>query len=121
MSRLKVSRRVKAVLHHGPFLLAFVMLTAPYAGFADELTGSAESQEAAPEQLHISETDEEQSENRIIRYHWIGGRLDRVTVEHSNGLHEVYQNSDARNNLWNADETELGDRRNVRQWRLGDW
>ena len=50
----------------------------------------------------------------------IGGRLERLTVRHKNGITEIYQNQrdDA---IWFAHENELGEVQNVRQWRLGGW
>ena len=56
-----------------------------------------------------------------IHEYWVGGRLERVTVDRKTGLSEVYQNENRENSLWNSDENELGGTQNVRQWRLGSW
>ncbi|MYD75500.1 MAG: hypothetical protein F4244_02555 [Gammaproteobacteria bacterium] len=83
----------------------------------------AEEQQEIPENegQPLVEADAEETDSYTIVEYRIGGRLDRITVDRDNGLYEVYRNNDLKSNLWNADETELGDIQNVRQWRVGTW
>lgn len=113
MNRLKAIEAATLMLL---YTVAIVAMVAPHHGFAHELPESGQSSE-----LSVIELDEKNTTNYTVLHHWVGGRLDRVTVERDNGIYEVYQNSDSMNNLWNADETELGHKNNVRQWRLGTW
>ena len=121
MGKLKVTESVEKTLGRGAVILAFAILVIPVSGFAHEIPENEETEELLLEESSSSGQTEEESDQRTVIYHWVGGRLDRVTVEHPNGLREVYQNTDSRNNLWNADEAELGHLQNVRQWRLGSW
>lgn len=50
----------------------------------------------------------------------VGGRLERVTVTRRNGVTEIYQNHRA-DTVWVSEEAELGDIRNMRQWKIGSW
>ncbi len=50
----------------------------------------------------------------------VGGRLERVTVNWNNGITEVYKNG-RDDTIWHSEEDSLGDRSNVRQWRVGSW
>ena len=68
-----------------------------------------------PEDLTVKE-----NENFELQELRVGGRLERVTVKWNNGVTEVYQNK-RKNTVWSAEENELGDAQNVRQWRLGSW
>jgi len=74
-----------------------------------------EQQLLIPEDLTVKEN--ESFELQELR---VGGRLERVTVKWNNGVTEVYQNK-RKNTVWSAEENELGDAQNVRQWRLGSW
>lgn len=121
MGNLKITESLEAMLGRGVVVLAFAMLAIPDSGCAHELPKTEETEALLlTESLSSGQTEEEPAQRTII-YHWIGGRFDRVTVEHPGGLREIYQNTDSRNNLWNADETELGQLQNVRQWRFGSW
>jgi len=102
-------------------VIALVMLFIPASGLAHEVPKTGETEELLLEESSTSEQTEQESSESIIIYYRVGGRLDRVTVERPSGLPEVYQNNNSRNNLWNADESELGDLQNIRQWRLGSW
>lgn len=82
----------------------------------------AQSQEEAetdplliPEDLAVEQNGKVQFEELRI-----GGRLERLTVRHKNGVTEVYQNQRA-DSIWFAEENELGEPQNVRQWKLGGW
>ena len=55
-----------------------------------------------------------------MQEHRVGNRLDRVTVKWNNGITEVYQN-ERDDTIWFAEEESLGDRPNVRKWRIGSW
>ena len=50
----------------------------------------------------------------------VGGRLERVTVTHKNGITEVYKNNRG-DTLWNAQENEIGEIPNMREWVIGTW
>ncbi len=54
------------------------------------------------------------------REHRVGGRLERATIIHKNGLTEVYQNNRA-DTIWNAQENEIGEVPNRRQWVIKAW
>ena len=77
-----------------------------------------------PDDLAIQKSDQAQSGEGDggLRYEEvrIGGRLERVTVQHEIGITEIYQNR-RDDELWSAGERELGDVQNVRQWKLGGW
>ena len=77
-----------------------------------------------PDDLTIQKRDEAQPGGNVggLQYEEvrIGGRLERVTVMHEIGITEIYQNR-RDDELWSADERELGDVQNVRQWKLGGW
>jgi len=78
-------------------------------------TQKEEQQLLIPDDLTVKKNqDYELQELRI------GGRLERVTVKWNNGVTEVYQNK-RNDTVWSAEENELGDVQNVRQWRLGSW
>ena len=121
MGKSKVTKSVQKTFGRAAALLALVILAIPASGFAHEIPKTEETEALLSKEASAPEQTEEEPEHGTIIYHWIGGRLDRVTVERQNGLQEVYQNTDSRNNIWNADETELGHMQNVRQWRLGSW
>jgi len=121
MGRLKVTELAAKALRHGLALLAIAMMVSTSAGLAHEVPKTGETGDLPSGELSSSEQDDEAAGQSTIIYHRIGDLLDRVTVERSNGIYEVYQNSDSKHNLWNANETELGDRHNVRQWRLVTW
>jgi len=93
---------------------AFLTAMAQEAQEAQE-TQKDEQQLLIPEDLTVkTNQDYELQELRI------GGRLERVTVKWNNGVTEVYQNK-RNDTVWSAEENELGDVQNVRQWRLGSW
>ena len=69
----------------------------------------------AQEGLTITTTDKFQVQEQRV-----GNRLDRVTVRWNNGITEVYQN-ERQDTIWFAEEESLGDRPNVRKWRIGSW
>ena len=50
----------------------------------------------------------------------IGGRLERVTITRENGLTETYQNNRP-DTIWSAQENELGETPNMRQWIIRTW
>jgi len=99
-------------------LLAFAI---PIAQAQEQLETN---QLLVPEDLTIQTSDEAKpGENgNPPRYEEvrIGGRLERVTVRHQVGITEIYQNR-RDDELWSADERELGDVQNVRQWKLSGW
>ncbi len=68
-----------------------------------------------PEDLTIKQSREFQFEELRI-----GSRLERLTVRHKNGVTEIYQNQ-RDDSIWFSEEKELGETRNVRQWRIGGW
>ena len=79
----------------------------------DDLT--LDSGEDTQEDITITTTDRYQ-----MQEHRVGNRLDRVTVKWNNGITEVYQN-ERDDTIWFAEEESLGDRPNVRKWRIGSW
>lgn len=101
---------------HGCCALALLALVWLQPSLAEEQQEVSENEEL----LSVEAAAEETDSYTIIEYR-IGGMLDRITVDRDNGLYEVYRNNNLKSNLWNADETELGDTQNVRQWRLGTW
>ena len=74
-----------------------------------------ENQLIVPDDLTANKTDKYQLQETRV-----GHRLDRVTVAWENGITEVYQNR-RDDTIWSAEENQLGDTPNVRQWRLGSW
>lgn len=83
-----------------------------------QISGAQEGNELKlPDDLTI---EAQQSENFELRETRVGHRLDRVTVQWQNGITEVYQNQ-RNDTIWSAEEDQLGDTPNVRQWRLGSW
>ncbi len=50
----------------------------------------------------------------------VGGRLEEVYVEREKGLNEIYQNRRV-DTQWAPVETELGERQNMRQWKITGW
>ena len=90
-------------------------------GFGSDITFQTAMAQDEQQQLLIPE-DLTVKENRNYELHElrIGGRLERVTVKWNNGVTEVYQNN-RNDTVWSAEENELGDAQNVRQWRLGSW
>ena len=74
-----------------------------------------EQQLLIPEDLTVKE-----NQNFELQELRVGGRLERVTVKWNNGVTEVYQNK-RNDTIWSAEESQLGDGQNVRQWRLGSW
>lgn len=68
-----------------------------------------------PENLTIKQSGKFQFEGLRI-----GGRLERLTVRHKNGMTEIYQNQ-RNDSIWFSEENELGEVQNVRQWRFGGW
>ncbi len=61
-------------------------------------------------------------ESRGVRYreHRIGGRLERVIITRENGVTELYRNNRA-DTIWAAQENELGEVPNMRQWIIRTW
>ncbi len=59
---------------------------------------------------------------RAVQYHEhrVGGRLERVTITRANQLTEVYRNRRA-DTIWAAEENEIGETPNMRQWIIGSW
>ncbi len=121
MDKLKQGVSEKQSLDLWLPVIALMLLAIPALGFTHEIPKPEQAEESLLDYSLSSEQTEDESGPSTIIYHWIGDRLDQVTVERSSGLREVYQNTDSRNNLWNADETELGHMQNIRQWRLGSW
>ena len=58
--------------------------------------------------------------NREIEELRIGGRLDRLTVRHDNGLTEVFEN-DQIGDLWLHEDDELGQKQKIRKWTITSW
>ena len=83
---------------------------------------TAVAQEAQEDQQFLIPEDltVKQNQDYELQELRIGGRLERVTVKWNNGVTEVYQNK-RNDTVWSAEESELGDVQNVRQWRLGSW
>lgn len=81
----------------------------------DEFENSSEDQLLVPDDLTIVKNDQYELEEQRV-----GGRLERITVRRNNGLTEVYQNQ-RNDTIWSAEEDELGDLENVRQWKIGSW
>ena len=52
--------------------------------------------------------------------HRVGGRLESVTVTRKNGFNETYRNIRP-DTIWAAEENEIGDVQNTRQWTIGTW
>ena len=52
--------------------------------------------------------------------HRVGGRLERVTVTRENGFTEIYRNNRP-DTVWSAQENEIGEVPNMRQWIIGTW
>ncbi len=61
-------------------------------------------------------------ESRSVRYreHRVGGRLERVIITRENGVTELYRNNRA-DTIWAAQENELGEVPNMRQWIIRTW
>ncbi len=68
-----------------------------------------------PEELTI----ERRGEFEIEEYR-VGGRLERLVVRRDDGVTEIYRNQ-RNDTLWSADEAEIGDVQNTRQWRISGW
>lgn len=50
----------------------------------------------------------------------IGNRLERVTITRTNQFTEIYRNNRA-DTIWAAEENEIGEVPNMRQWVIGTW
>ncbi len=79
--------------------------------------------EQAQEQADAESADDLAAEGKDgIRYeeHRVGGRLEQIIVPRERGLVETYRNKRT-DTLWAAEENELGEVPNMRQWILGTW
>jgi hypothetical protein len=101
-------------------LLAALLLQGPVV--ADE-SGSQQGLQM-PEGLSMEDNKEESladdDGDRVVHEYRIGGRLERVTVTRDRGLDETYVNK-RNDTLWTAEENELGEVKNVREWTIGSW
>lgn len=81
----------------------------------------AAAQQSQPLQLPADlEANEQQTHSVPYEEYRVGGRLERVTVTRENGTTEVYRNNRT-DTVWNAQENEIGEVPNMRQWVIGTW
>lgn len=110
-------------------LLAWLAVQQPIP--ADELPASElpaselESQSEPQSELRLPEypsVENNLAQTRSVPYqeHRIGGRLEQVTVIRENGFTEIYQNNRA-DTVWSAEENEIGEVPNMRQWVIRTW
>ena len=85
-------------------------------------TAVTHAQESSPVELKLPDDLAESPSKTGIAYeeYRVGGRLERVTVTHKNGITEVYKNNRG-DTLWNAQENEIGEIPNMREWVIGTW
>lgn len=111
---IKVKHKVmtKSTAVKGVVLACFLLITQMQAQAQEATTANPL---LIPPDLIFGQSKKIQSEE------WrIGSRLERVTVRRKNGPTEIYQNQ-RQDSIWFSEENELGETRNVRQWRLGGW
>ncbi len=58
--------------------------------------------------------------NVQLKEYRVGGRLEEVTVQREEGLEEVYQNHRP-DTQWAPAESELGEKQNIRKWKVFEW
>ncbi len=88
-------------------------------GLLVSIASAQETNEATlppvPEELTIDQKGE-----FVVEEYRVGGRLERLIVRRDDGVTEIYRNQ-RNDTLWAADEAEIGDVQNTRQWRIGGW
>ena len=86
--------------------------------------GPATAQQAAglelPEDLQESAQRAAEEPTYTVEERRIGNRLERVTIRRSNGLDEIYENTEV-DSMWLTEDKELGQTQNVRRWTIGSW
>lgn len=110
---IKNRAMIKSTLITSIMFACFISIT--YAAITHAQEESTAEPLLIPEDLTIKQSGTWQIEELVV-----GGRLERLTVRHKNGVTEVYQNQ-RDDSIWFAEEKELGEPQNVRQWRLGSW
>ncbi len=91
--------------------------------FAVQQPIAADEQPTTPDASVFAEAwEKNQEQERSVPYqeHRVGGRLERVIITHDNGLTEIYRNNRA-DTVWSAEENEIGEVPNMRQWVIGTW
>ncbi len=98
---------------------AFMLLAVSQSLAADELT-----KEQVAAQVTLAEAAQEPAgdANHSVAYqeHRIGGRLERITITRQSGITEIYRNNRT-DTVWSAQENEIGEVPNMRQWIIGTW
>lgn len=66
--------------------------------------------------------DDAPAQNQSIPYqtYHVGGRLERVTVRRQHGFTELYRNNRP-DTIWSAQENEIGEVPNRREWIIHTW
>lgn len=108
------THEIRILLMIGALVLAAALAFAQQPLSADEQAQTPTGEENADD-LATEEKDG-------IRYeeYRVGGRLEQIIVPRESGLVETYRNKRA-DTLWAAEENELGEVPNMRQWILGTW
>ena len=88
-------------------------------GLLVSIASAQETNEATPSPLPEELTIDQKGEFVVEEYR-VGGRLERLIVRRDDGVTEIYRNQ-RNDTLWAADEAEIGDVQNTRQWRIGGW
>ena len=103
--------------------LARVALLMVLAWFAPQQPIAADEPPTTTADASVFEEALQQNQaGQSVRYqeHRVGGRLERVTITRENGFTEIYQNNRA-DTVWSAEENEIGEVPNMRQWVIGTW
>lgn len=100
----------------------FVLLWAQAPLWADEPQPAQppQSELKLPGDLISEQTPPGQNQSIPYQEYRVGGRLERVTITRENGLTEIYHNNRT-DTVWSAQENELGEVPNMRQWIIGTW
>ena len=105
----------------GIIALAWVLLWAQPPLLADELQpAQPPSEQKLPGDLVPEQTPAGQNQSVPYQEYRVGGRLERVTVTRENGFTEIYHNNRT-DTVWSAQENELGEVPNMRQWVIRTW
>ena len=105
----------------GAIALAWVLLWAQPPLLADELQpAQPPSALKLPGDLIPEQTPTGQNQSVPYQEYRVGGRLERVTVPRENGFTEIYHNNRT-DTVWSAQENELGEVPNMRQWVIRTW
>ncbi len=99
---------------------AFILISGAGSDIAFPIAMAQEANEEEQQLLIPEDLIVKKNQDYELQELRVAGRLERVTVKWNNGVTEIYQNK-RNDTVWSAEESQLGDTQNVRQWKLGSW